>query len=67
MPVLPKTEVCPCGICGAPTTYTGTQRCDPCWNMQHGLERAAYLLAFGNEFARAKVRERLEAMLREAP
>ena len=31
-------EHVPCGICLCPTHWTGTARCDPCWNVESGLK-----------------------------
>lgn len=27
-------EVIDCGLCGRPTTMTGTKRCDRCWELE---------------------------------
>lgn len=27
-------EIISCGICGGPTTMTGTKRCDGCWELE---------------------------------
>lgn len=42
----------PCGTCGAPTTSTGTERCNRCWEVERRL--ADYLRA-GGEKARSLV------------
>lgn len=31
-------ETIPCEICGDSTTYTGTRRCNSCWEMERGFE-----------------------------
>jgi hypothetical protein len=28
----------PCGICGKPTSYTSTKRCNRCWEVEYRLE-----------------------------
>lgn len=33
----PASEV-PCGICGTPTTMTGTKRCDRCWELERRIQ-----------------------------
>jgi hypothetical protein len=33
-----EPETVPCGICGKPTTMTGTCRCDGCWELEHRVE-----------------------------
>lgn len=33
---IPELPTVPCVYCGTPTTYTGTQHCDPC----HGATKA---------------------------
>jgi hypothetical protein len=32
-------ETTPCRLCGEPTTYTGTARCDRCWELEGRIER----------------------------
>jgi len=44
----------PCAICGTPTTYTGTKRCNNCWEVEHRL--ADYLKS---PIAQEIVRDRL--------
>ncbi|WP_162580534.1 hypothetical protein [Variovorax sp. PBS-H4] len=29
----------PCGLCGTPTTMTGTRRCDRCWELEGRVKR----------------------------
>jgi hypothetical protein len=38
-----ERETVPCETCGKPTPYTGTKRCDACWQVERLLP--AYLLA----------------------
>ena len=28
----------PCGLCGQPTTYLGTKRCNRCWELEHRIQ-----------------------------
>jgi len=37
----------PCETCGKPTRFTGTKRCDNCWEVEHRLER--YLQSPGGQ------------------
>ena len=32
-------ETVPCRICSTPTEMTGTKLCNPCWEMEKGIER----------------------------
>ena len=33
----PESETIPCATCGAPTTYTGSRRCNLCWEVESRL------------------------------
>lgn len=50
-------DTCPCGLCGQLTRFTGTKRCDRCWELERRIhanpEIAARILAphFGYETA----------------
>lgn len=52
----------PCTTCRRPTTYTGTQLCNGCWEVQHRL--ADYLA--GGARAVAFVKKALKQALKEA-
>lgn len=32
-----ERKMIPCEICGRPTEYVGTKRCDGCWHMEGAL------------------------------
>lgn len=52
----------PCRICTKPTPMLGTKLCDPCWELNSRLYRAALLMRSED----TGVRERVAAMLRRA-
>lgn len=33
-----EAETVPCGLCGKPTTSTGTKRCDRCWELERRIQ-----------------------------
>jgi hypothetical protein len=33
-----KRNEVPCKVCDAPTTFTGTGLCDPCWALRNALD-----------------------------
>lgn len=39
----PTPIVIPCGICGRPTRYLGTKRCDRCWELESRINADPHL------------------------
>jgi len=69
-----QQPTCPCETCGEPTTYTGTKRCNNCWEVEgrldeyasepNGRKRILEALVRQIEGSRSPTRQQLDAVTR---
>jgi hypothetical protein len=58
-----RQDTCPCGICGDATPYTGTKRCNDCWEMEWRIGSRPHIGA--KILAMALEEKRQEAIARD--